>query len=171
MTAWRVASLLPVQSETDGSSSGANADIAALVDCLANRIGEKNIYRLAAVESHIPERAQTRVGPMTGETGDWPASLPRPVRLFSPPEPVEVTALLPDHPPARFFWRGAVRKVRRADGPERVFGEWWKDAREEPESRDYFRIEDEHGERYWLFRDNRITPNKTYVWYLHGVFG
>jgi protein ImuB len=170
LTAWRVASLTPAQIEADGSASTV-ADVATLVDCLANRIGEKNIYRFAAHESHIPERAQRRVAPLRDNASGWPAALPRPLRLFSPPEAVEVMALMPDHPPARFSWRGLVHKIRRADGPERVFGEWWRDAREVPESRDYFRVEDEHGERYWLYRDNRMTPNKTYLWYLHGVFG
>jgi len=77
---------------------------------------------------------------------------------------------MPDYPPAQFSWRGRMRKVRIADGPERIFGEWWQRAGEATESRDYFRVEDENGERYWLFRDGRITADRNYRWYLHGLF-
>ena len=61
-------------------------------------------------------------------------------------------ALLPDHPPASFTWRGIRRRVRRADGPERVFGEWWQRDAELAAVRDYFRVEDEAGERFWIYR-------------------
>jgi hypothetical protein len=47
------------------------------------------------------------------------------------------------------------RRVKRADGPERVFGEWWKRDPELIAVRDYFRIEDDAGERYWVFRRRR----------------
>jgi error-prone DNA polymerase len=72
--------------------------------------------------------------------------------LFAHPEPIETVALLPDHPPVTFTWRGVRRRVKRADGPERVFGEWWKRDPELIAVRDYFRIEDDAGERYWVFR-------------------
>ena len=169
LVAWRVARLIPTQTASDGRARD-EADLAVLVDCLANRIGEANIRRLAPVASHIPERAQAPVSAMSAVAGSWPASLPRPVRLFSPPEPVEVTALLPDHPPARFAWRGRVCKIRAADGPERILGEWWTKSAESTETRDYFRVEDEDGGRYWLFRDNRLSPNQHYAWFLHGMF-
>lgn len=38
---------------------------------------------------------------------------------------LEVIALLPDHPPVSFTWRRKRRRVKRADGPERIFEEWW----------------------------------------------
>ena len=43
---------------------------------------------------------------------------------MSPPQPIQVTAMLPDHPPAMFVWRGKRFRVARADGPERLHGEW-----------------------------------------------
>ena len=65
--------------------------------------------------------------PRLPETGaEWPGHWPRPSRLLAPPEPIDTVALLPDHPPVSFTWRGVRRRVKRADGPERVFGEWWK---------------------------------------------
>ena len=36
--------------------------------------------------------------------------------------------------------------MKRADGPERVFGEWWKRDAELAAVRDYFQVEDENGE-------------------------
>ena len=68
------------------------------------------------------------------------------------PEPIETVALLPDHPPVTFTWRGIRRRVKRADGPERVFGEWWKRDAELIAVRDYFQVEDEAGERFWIYR-------------------
>lgn len=170
LTGWRIAALAPRQMDTEASAADEAHDLAALVDRIGNRIGARNVWRVAAVESDLPERAVEKVAPTTNISVTWPAHLPRPVRLLSPPELVNVTALLPDYPPALFSWRGETRKVRCADGPERILGEWWHDKKEVGEVRDYFRIEDESGERFWLFRDNRLTPEQTYRWYLHGVF-
>lgn len=175
LIAWKTAPLFPTQTDSAGAieSGGTSnsADLAMLTDLLSNRLGDRAVYRLAPVATQIPERAQKHAAPENQSPSDgWPASLPRPLRLFQPPESVEVMALLPDHPPARFFWRGLLRKVRCADGPERVCGEWWLNRDEVHETRDYFRVEDEDGGRYWLFRDNRMTPNQRHLWFLHGMF-
>jgi protein ImuB len=81
--------------------------------------------------------------------------------------------LLPDHPPVSFTWRGVRRWVKRADGPERVFEEWWKCEPELIAVRDYFRVEDEAGERFWLYRcgDGEDPLASSQRWYLHGIFG
>lgn len=76
--------------------------------------------------------------------------------------------MLPDYPPAKFVWRQRTHIVRSADGPERIFGEWWRHASEVREVRDYFRVENDTGERYWLFRAER--PGQAHHWYLHGMF-
>ena len=76
---------------------------------------------------------------------NWPEDLPRPTRLLDPPEPVTATALLPDHPPAFFVWRNVRHRVVKADGPERITGEWWKSEREHFSLRDYYRVESEQG--------------------------
>jgi protein ImuB len=62
--------------------------------------------------------------------------------------------------------------VARADGPERIFGEWWKADTEKNAVRDYFQVEDDAGERYWLFRAGDGEDQKTgsQKWFLHGVF-
>jgi protein ImuB len=95
------------------------------------------------------------------------------VRLLARPEQIEVIALLPDHPPASITWRGKRRKVKRADGPERVFGEWWKRDSELEAVRDYFVVEDEGGERFWIFRSGDGVDSETgsHRWLMHGIFG
>jgi protein ImuB len=149
-------------------------DIAPLVDRLANRLGESRIYRIAAVESDVPERSVRRVPAVAGlgVIAGWPADLPRPVRLLDPPQPIEAMALLPDHPPVAFTWRRVRHRVRHADGPERIAGEWWKRDREWVSVRDYFRVEDEDGRRFWLFRcgDGSDPDSGDMRWFLHGVF-
>jgi protein ImuB len=102
----------------------------------------------------------------------WPAGTPRPVRLLDPPQPVDAMALLPDHPPLAFTWRRVRHRVRRADGPERIAGEWWKRDGETRSVRDYFRVEDEEGRRFWLFRrgDGENSVSGDLRWFLHGFF-
>lgn len=149
-------------------------DISDLIDTLANRVGERAIYRAAPVASDVPERSVIRVAALAPDIGaSWPDAWPRPARLLLTPEPVETIALLPDHPPVSFTWRGVRRRIRRADGPERVFGEWWKRDAELIAIRDYFRIEDEAGERYWLYRagDGEDEATGSQRWFIHGVFG
>jgi protein ImuB len=98
----------------------------------------------------------------------WPAGSARPTRLLDPPQPVEATALLPDHPPAFFVWRRIRHRVLKADGPERVMGEWWVSDGERVGFRDYYRVENEAGSRFWLFRDG--PADRGGRWWLHGIF-
>jgi protein ImuB len=152
----------------------ATPDISDLVDTLANRVGERAIYRVAPVASDVPERSVCRIPALSPDTGAaWPSHWPRPTRLFAHPERIEAIALLPDHPPVSFTWRGVRRRVKRADGPERVHAEWWKRDAELAAIRDYFRVEDQAGERYWIYRTgNGGDPGTgSHLWYLHGVFG
>ncbi len=149
-------------------------DIAGLIDLLANRVGEKNIYRSGPVASDLPERTVRHIPALAPDTGaEWPGHWPRPSRLFGHPEPIDTVALLPDHPPVTFTWRGVRRRVKRADGPERVYGEWWKRDPELIAVRDYFRVEDDAGERYWVFRasDGEDPLTGSQRWFLHGIFG
>jgi len=153
-------------------------DIAPLIDRLANRFGTERVYQVAPVDSSVPERSVRAVPAQGGHVpegrvmGAWPVDLPRPVRLLDPPQPIEAMALLPDHPPLAFTWRRIRHRVRRADGPERIAGEWWKRNGEMRSVRDYFRVEDEEGHRYWLFRrgdgENGISGDMR--WFLHGFF-
>jgi protein ImuB len=150
------------------------ADVSHLVDVLANRVGADRLYRLAPVASDVPERSVARVPALAPHMEDvWPCSWPRPARILPTPEPITTVALLPDHPPASFTWRGVRRRVRRADGPERIFGEWWTRDAELAAVRDYFRVEDEAGERFWIYRagDGEDASTGSQRWFLHGIFG
>ncbi|MEF0938910.1 Y-family DNA polymerase [Rhizobium sp. BR 362] len=151
----------------------ATVDVGAFVDVLGNR-GTYRIYRFAPVASDVPERSVQRISAVAAKVGQtWPMVWPRPVRLMDRPELIEVMALLPDHPPVWFNWRGKRRCVKRADGPERIFGEWWQRTSEWAAVRDYFTVEDDTGERYWIYRsgDGVDLDTGSHRWFLHGVFG
>jgi protein ImuB len=151
-----------------------------LIDRIGNRLGEGRVQRRVPVESHLPERAERSVPAANTEanTIDWSAApgprTPRPSRLLRRPEPVEATALLPDHPPARFRWRGVDYRIARAAGPERIAPEWWEDLPEgRPRggrTRDYFRMEARDGHRFWLYREGLAERGEAPQWFLHGLF-
>jgi len=147
-------------------------DPARLVDVVAGRIGARSVFRIAPVESHVPERAVTCTDPVVAP-GNWPVWV-RPVRLLARPEPLfQVIALLPDQPPRRFEWRGTLYRVVAGDGPERIHGEWWRRDAEVWAVRDYYRVEDEAGGRYWVFRrgDGFDDDTGDLSWWMHGLFG
>ncbi|MFQ6018915.1 MAG: DNA polymerase Y family protein, partial [Kiloniellaceae bacterium] len=159
--------LSALQLALSGGGAQASGGLPGLIDRLGSRLGLDNIWRVVPYESHIPERAVI-AAPAPGRAAWRPGTSPRPrpVRLLPRPEPVEATALLPDHPPAQFRWRRLRRKVVRAEGPERIGPEWWRDdpALAGAPARDYFRVEDEDGRGYWLYRTGGC-------WFLHGLFG
>ncbi len=153
-------------------------ELGLLIDRLGNRLGLANITRPAPRESHLPERAVRIVAPLSPPRGGgWDAEWARPVRLLPAPEPVEVVAEVPDGPPASFRWRGQGYRIARADGPERIAPEWWRPAGRGGRggrTRDYYRLEDETGARFWVYRDglhgraeSAASPPR---WYLHGFF-
>lgn len=147
-------------------------DLAPAIDQLAGRAGEAAVFRVGLEQSDVPERAVRRLGALAEPEG-WPA-WKRPVRMLRRPELLShVVALLPDHPPRRFTWRGRIYPVVAGDGPERIHGEWWRTSRELWAVRDYFRVEVEGGQRFWLFRrgDGVVPETGDLSWYLHGFFG
>jgi protein ImuB len=167
------------QTQTAMSQAGtlledeAPPDLSVLLDRLVNRLGAERVYRVAPVESDVPERSVRRIPPLAPPTRrTWQADLPRPARLLSPPQPVRALAPLPDHPPVAFTWRRKRFRVRRADGPERIHGEWWRRDAETLAMRDYFQVEDEDGRRFWLFRrgDGVDAETGDLSWFLHGIF-
>ncbi|RYD43892.1 MAG: DNA polymerase Y family protein [Sphingomonadales bacterium] len=163
---------LAPQTIVSGFAADRAPDIAPIVDQLVGRAGEAALFRVGAVESDVPERALRRAAPLARPAG-WP-EWTRPARLLSSPEALRgVVALLPDHPPRRFAWRGRDYRVVAGDGPERIHGEWWRSSREMWAVRDYFRVEAESGERFWLFRRGDAVEDMTgdLSWYMHGVFG
>jgi protein ImuB len=184
-----------------------NDELAALIDRIAARIGVRRVVVHLPQDTHIPERAVLAVPAQhqlaAAALAVWPDRAEgepplRPLRLFEKPELIEVTAMFPDGPPARFKWRQNSHRIALVEGPERIAMEWWN--RREPErapepdddftrshppqgdiavepidgsklTRDYFRAEDEDGDRYWLYREGiHKREVKTFRWFLHGLF-
>ena len=149
--------------------------LAPLVDRLTNRLGAAAVWRAQAHPSHIPERAAARRPALSPPAGEgWDPERPRPVRLFRRPEPIEVVAPVPDDPPILFRWRGLTHRVRLSEGPERLAREWWRSPFEDADPgalRDYYRVEDEAGARFWLFRAGLYSAQAPATWWLHGLFG
>jgi len=151
-----------------GKDQLAQIRLAELIDRLSGKMGAPSIHRYLPAEHFWPERsielAETLNQP---SSSSWKTDKPRPLQLLSVPEIIEVTAPIPDYPPMLFRHKGKLHKVVKADGPERIEQEWWL---QEGEHRDYYCVEDEEGNRYWLFRSGHYKGTKTYQWFVHGFF-
>ncbi|MCZ8185051.1 MAG: DNA polymerase Y family protein [Beijerinckiaceae bacterium] len=147
-----------------------------LIDRLSTRFGAARVLRAEAEDTHDPVRA-ARFVPAQSQTAPslWPEPEPgegprRPIRLFEPPQAIEALAEVPDGPPLRFRWRRVLHEVARAEGPERIAPEWWRVEPGTP-SRDYYRIEDSQGRRFWVFRQGFYGQSgQPPRWFLHGLF-
>lgn len=181
----------PLDARQIGLEDGREAvedSVAALVDRLAVRLGPEAVYRLVPADRHLPEVAQAALPLAQGlarQQAGFAARLeetpPRPLCLFDPPQRIEVIAGVPDGPPLRFRWRGSLHEVRLAEGPERIAAEWWRhegahsgaaaaNAHSGALTRDYYRIEDMAGGRWWVFRHGLYDERPDPGWYLHGQF-
>lgn len=157
----------------------ARTDPALLVDRLTNRLGSARVSRLNARASHIPERAEVRTPALSERSHKQEVASParsvppRPPFLLTNPEPIRVIADIPEGPPARFTWRRVEHRVVRAQGPERLAPEWWREiAAEKSRTRDYYHIEDEAGAGYWVFREGFYNSDDVPPrWFVHGLFG
>src|SRR5208337_2756939 len=172
--------------------------LADLIDRLSARLGPRAVTRRELVEAHLPEQAERAAPAALGEarlrgdpspltplphspSRDGRLSTPygergiggapeRPLRLFARPEPIDALAEVPDGPPLRFRWRRVLHDVAAIKGPERIAAPWWR--RPDAPTLDYFRAEDSHGRRFWLYREGlwgRETERAK--WFVHGVFG
>ena len=106
---------------------------------------------------------------MRGANPVWSSIGERPIRLFAQPQPIDVTAALPDAPPVLFRWRKVLHRIVRAEGPERIEPEWWHST-DNGETRDYYRVESATGLRFWVFREGIYGAGRLPRWYLHGMF-
>jgi len=166
-----VEALAMVQTRLDGAD-GADVHLPQLIDRLAARFGAKTIKHPVMQPSHVPERAENW-GDGGAKTGLAPDLCPkeRPIRLLTTPEEVRVLYAVPEGPPAQFVWRRQTHRVARYEGPERIAPEWWKD-RPGTRLRDYFKIEDQTGRRFWLYREGLHHDGRggDPRWFLHGMF-
>jgi len=157
----------------------ADAELDALADRLAVRLGDKAVTRLKPGDRREPERACRAVPYAEAEpsVASWAAEVPaayqgtplRPLKLFRRPEPVEAVAEAPDGPPLRFTWRRVARRVAKAEGPERIAPDW-SEGRAGRLTRDYWRLEDDQGRRYWVFRHGLYEETDAPRWWVHGLF-
>ncbi len=168
LEAGKVEEYVPEQEKIWETASGLeDIRLAELLDRLANKVGSNVIHRYLPDQHYWPERS---IKPATTlqEKSDtpWRNDKRRPLQLLSNPEAIEVTAPIPDYPPLLFRYRGRVHQIVKADGPERIEQEWWIQS---GQHRDYYAVEDEEGQRYWLFRLGHYH-DKTFQWFLHGFF-
>lgn len=167
--------LVPAQPDLDQQQKDGE-ELAALVERLSIRHGRDRIRRLVPVNSHVPERAVQALAALDCGAAAWPVPVAgepplRPLCLFDPPQLIEALAEVPDAPPRRFRWRGATHIVARAEGPERIAAPWWKKSGEGRPTRDYYRVEDSEGRRFWLFRHGLHDRETVHPrWYVHGLF-
>jgi protein ImuB len=151
----------------EGAGGLEDERLSELIDRLASKVGTNCIHRYLPDEHYWPERSikvtsSLMEKPVTG----WRSDKQRPMHVLNNPEPIDVTAPIPDYPPMLFRHNGQLHHVVKADGPERIEQEWWL---QQGQHRDYYRVEDENGCRYWLFRLGHYH-DKTYQWFLHGYF-
>jgi len=157
------------------------AGFSQLVDRLSARLGQDRVLVSFSRNTHMPERAfglrpalhtdgrgEADYESLQPLPGDPPA---RPIKLFRPPQLIESVAEVPDSPPSFFLWRRVRHQVRLAEGPERIEPEWWRAIGQDvPELRDYYRVEDENGQRFWIFREGLYDGANHPRWFLHGLF-
>jgi protein ImuB len=164
----------------------ADEEIATLVDTLSTRLGKDAVLRFVSAQTHIPERAAYEVA-----AKDYPSkqltdqiAMPdlqwaepqesdppqRPIHMFQHPQRIEALAEIPDGPPLKFRWRRVLHDVARAEGPERIAPEWWR-LDDASLTRDYYRVEDTQGRRFWVFRDGLYDQETERPgWFIHGLF-
>ena len=164
-------SLASAQESLADDPSGTR-EVARLIDRLSVKLGPDKVRRPQPFESHLPERASRwRPALEKADPIESPAAQ-RPQRLLDRPEAIAVVYATPEGVPRRFVWRRAVHDIARVEGPERIAPEWWR----QPSTarlRDYYRVEDQAGRRYWIYREGVIGDGRGGLpeWYMHGLFG
>ncbi|WAC42531.1 Y-family DNA polymerase [Pedobacter sp. SL55] len=143
-------------------------EISELLDRISIKAGKNAVRRYLPQANHWPEHSIKAVSDVTQQAEiAWPLHKPRPTVLLNQPEPIQVSAPIPDYPPMNFSYKGEVHRIVKADGPERIEREWWLT---EGLHRDYYGVEDEKGQRYWIFRLGHYHSNKAAQWFIHGYF-
>lgn len=136
----------------------------ALIDRFGMKLGFQEVNRIRVRESLLPEYAVElcpAIAP-AGVSAKWPDYRVRPIRLIDPPMSIEVSILIPGGSPVQVLIGRQRRRIIRSEGPERLSPEWWREHNLRWGTRDYYRIEDDKGSRFWIFRD----PSER--WFLHG---
>ncbi len=161
------------QKDLDAAAEEHGTSLAACIDRLTVRLGERAVRKPVLRGSHLPERAQVWQAPLEPEQASQEMLdfHPRPLKLLDRPEQIAVLYASPDGYPRRFRWRGGVHEVVRVEGPERIAPEWWRE-KGSARLRDYYRIEDGEGRRYWIYRSGLAGDGRGGMpdWFLQGLF-
>lgn len=161
------------QHDLEQAAERHGTSLAACVDRLTVRLGSDAVRRPVAYPSHLPERSQNWVPALEEGAIIQPFSQPRqrPLKMLDRPEKIAVLYASPDGYPQRFRWRGDVHEVARVEGPERIAPEWWRQ-KSNARLRDYYRIEDERGRRFWIYRSGISGDGRggSPTWFLHGLY-
>lgn len=161
------------QGDIEAAAEDHGTSLAAFIDRLTTRLGPRAVRRPITFGSHVPERAQRWQPPLEPppSTQEELCFHARPLKLLDRAEPIAVLYATPDGYPQRFRWRGQVHEVVRVEGPERIAPEWWRE-RSTVRLRDYYRIEDSKGRRYWIYRHGLIGDGRGGLpdWYLQGLY-
>ena len=160
------------QRDFEAGAEDHRTSLATCIDRIGVRLGGDAIRRPVAYASHIPERAQRwqpPLEPMPSSQGEL-AFHRRPLKLLDRAERIAVIYETPDGLPRRFRWRGGLHEIARAEGPERIAPEWWRE-RGTVRLRDYYRIEDGEGRRYWIYRLGLAGDGRGGApeWFLQGL--
>jgi protein ImuB len=163
------------QTLLESGAEESERELDALIDRLGSRLTLARVQRLDPNASHLPERAVVaRPAAQGGGHPGWEDFAPgpeRPLLMLPAAEPAEVIAEIPDGPPKRFRWRKTLYEAARAEGPERIAPEWWRLDSRAQTTRDYYRVEDAAGRRFWLYRDGLFgEADAAPRWFVHGVF-
>ena len=147
--------------DSDGLRLERNGDVATITLDVPEKMNRVSM----PARDGVPENTNLELSPQDTQS---PA---RPLRLFERPEEIDAIAEVPDGPPARFQWRRVTHEITHTEGPERIAMEWWRDDKGRTLTRDYFRVEDQEGRRFWLYREGlydreTIKPR----WFMHGLF-
>ncbi|MFM5916698.1 MAG: DUF6504 family protein [Novosphingobium sp.] len=159
------------QRDFEAAAEDHGTSLAACIDRLSMRLGAGAVRRPEPVASHWPERAQRWLPPLEPSRVQESLALhERPLKLLDRSEPIAVIHASPDGLPRRFRWRGMLHEIVRAEGPERIAPEWWRE-RGAARLRDYYRVEDDAGRRYWIYRHGHADDGRGGApdWYLQGL--
>ncbi len=154
--------------------------VEGLLERLCSRLGEQAVLRSVDLPDPLPERsfrlepclaAAASAGAASASTStlrEVPGPMERlrarhrPCRLLLKPQRLDVLSIMPENRLLRVIWHGQSQAVTRIWGPERIETGWW---RTQDVRRDYYRLETDRGEHWWVFR--RLDSG---AWFLHGWF-
>ncbi|MDN3644637.1 DNA polymerase Y family protein [Pontixanthobacter aestiaquae] len=166
------APLALAQASIDEADEDIGTTLPQMLDRITARLGPDAVQMPITARSHVPERSYRFASPNVAKSSQSEMQFyQRPLKLLERAERISVVYATPEGVPRKFRWRGNVHDIARSEGPERISPEWWKE-RSNVRLRDYYRIEDDMGRRYWIYRNGVTGDGRGNApdWYLHGMF-